>query len=301
MKKISPIAISALKEALTVIYWTKKDLRSYINNCIEHKSIIPLIDWENQCKYDIVCELVDKMADKPEIFQQDLLNLINYTASMSNFDHLKRWEDGENKARKAHEKVKLLRLQSNGYFEQMKENEEAVNKRKIYASKLRNTKDFNKRLADMRSEFIELVKNEYPQKRGFALEGFLNRLFELFDLQPKQSFRISGEQIDGAFTYDGTDYLIEAKWQSDPIDMSDLYTFDGKIDTKLKNTLGLFLSIGGFSESVYSQNGKIKSMILFDGQDLMQILEERIALTEMILIKRKHASQTGEIIYRINC
>ena len=38
-------------------------------------------------------------------------------------------------------------------------------------------------------------------------------------------------------------------------------------------------------------------MILMGGMDLMQVLEGRIRLNELILIKRRHASQTGEIYY----
>lgn len=36
-------------------------------------------------------------------------------------------------------------------------------------------------------------------------------IFELFDLDPKVSFENKGEQLGGAFTLDGTDYLFEAK------------------------------------------------------------------------------------------
>lgn len=37
---------------------------------------------------------------------------------------------------------------------------------------------------------------------GVALEPFLRELFDTFDLDPKASFKISGEQIDGGFTLD---------------------------------------------------------------------------------------------------
>lgn len=55
-----------------------------------------------------------------------------------------------------------------------------------------------------------------PQKRGYEFEQFLNSLFNLFDLDPKCSYKISGEQIDGAFTHDNQDYLIEANGRLKP-------------------------------------------------------------------------------------
>ena len=53
---------------------------------------------------------------------------------------------------------------------------------------------------------------------------------------------VTGLSEDAGF--DNADYLLEAKWQEKDINASDLYTFGGKIQGKLKNTLGLFVSLG---------------------------------------------------------
>jgi hypothetical protein len=37
-----------------------------------------------------------------------------------------------------------------------------------------------------------------------------------------------------------------------------------------------------------------------DGQDLMMVFDGRVRLNEMIFIKRRHTSDTGEIYYRIS-
>jgi len=76
----------------------------------------------------------------------------------------------------------------------------------------------------------------------------LRSLFELCDLDPRASFKIVGEQIDGAFTFEATDYLFEGKWQQELVSAGDLDVLAGKLSRKLDNTLGLFLSINGFSE-----------------------------------------------------
>ena len=88
-----------------------------------------------------------------------------------------------------------------------------------------------------------------PQKRGYEFEQFLNSLFNLFDLDPKCSYKISGEQIDGAFTHDNQDYLIEAKWEAKAMPKSALHAFSGKVKDKLTTTLGLFISISGCSSN----------------------------------------------------
>ena len=114
------------------------------------------------------------------------------------------------------------------------------------------------------------------------------------------SFRNIGEQIDGAFTLDGTDYLFEAKWQEYPTNASDLDAFAGKISRKLDNTLGLFLSINGYSEEAVKIHSRGRSTILLmDGTDLMAVLEGRIDFVTLLIRKRRHAAQTGNIYFRI--
>ena len=101
------------------------------------------------------------------------------------------------------------------------------------------------KLDELRDEYYKLLASDNPQKRGFRLERIIRELFELFDLDPKASFRITGEQIDGAFTQEGTDFLFEAKWQQELVRASGLDSLAGKLGRKLENTLGLFLSING--------------------------------------------------------
>jgi hypothetical protein len=125
-------------------------------------------------------------------------------------------------------------------------------------------------------------------------------LFEIFDLDPKASFKVTGEQIDGAFTFDATDYLLEAKWQQQPVAAEDLDSLAAKVGRKLDNTLGLFLSINGFStDAVTAHSASRKVILLMDGSDLMAVLERRVDLVELLHRKRRHASQTGEIFLRI--
>lgn len=122
------------------------------------------------------------------------------------------------------------------------------------------------------------------------------RLFALNDLDPKASFKILGEQIDGAFSLENTEYLFEAKWQQQPINKADLVIFESKVKSKLENTLGLFLSIEGFSpEGVEAFQAKDKVIILMDGSDLMAILEDRIKLAQLISRKKQIAAREGRI------
>jgi len=232
---------------------------------------------------------------------QDLLKLVQETGNLNDFSHLEYWDDSGDKIDKAKKAVEKLRKQAKGYFDTIEELKRAEKRREENQEKLKTSISYQQKLDELKMKFFEIAANPYPQQKGFQFEKFINQLFVFFDLDPKSSFKIVGEQIDGSFTFDNTDYLLEAKWQEKEIRAADLYTFGGKIQGKLKNTLGLFISLGAYSkECTETQNPTTKAMILMDGMDLMQVLEGRVRLNELILIKRRHAAQTGNIYYRMN-
>ena len=55
------------------------------------------------------------------------------------------------------------------------------------------------RLDEIKQRYSQLVVSKNHHRRGFELEKVLYDTFELFDLDPRASFRNIGEQIDGAF------------------------------------------------------------------------------------------------------
>lgn len=77
-KKISPVAINALKEALTNIYWYKNDLKSFLINVLGNKSSIININWDDY-KRNIVHSLIDRMAAHQDKYQDELLSLMSET------------------------------------------------------------------------------------------------------------------------------------------------------------------------------------------------------------------------------
>lgn len=300
-KLISANAILALKDALVAIYYRKKDLRQFIELTIENTAIVSSIDWVDNIKYESVSQLIDRMVKRQDLYQTDLLKLVQEVGNMNDFSHLEYWEkDNKGLIKKAEVAVEKLRQQAKGHFDTIEELKKAEERREINREKLKESIGYQQKLDILRMEFYGIASNINSQRKGFQFEKFLNKLFFFFDLDPKSAFKVVGEQIDGAFTFDNADYLLEAKWQEKEINAADLYTFGGKIQGKLKNTLGLFISLGPYSSECTETGSSItKSMILMDGTDLMQVLEGRIRLNEMILIKRKHASQTGEIYYRM--
>lgn len=297
--KLTPAIIVSLKHALSNIYWYKNDLRSFLNCSLKHTRVLVTVNWE-ETKFNCVSTLIDIMMKNQNVCKDDLLSLIKQVCNFNTFSHFDLLCDGEELKKKARNSIADLRKNCKDWIPSTEEKTAYQNAKKNYELSIKKNTDFQNALEKLKNDYYRLAQIENPQQRGFEFERFLNDLFSFFDLDPRKSFKIQGEQIDGAFTHEGTDYLIEAKWKKNPIERMELDVFSAKIQRKLKNTLGLFISVNSFSPTIIDGAINYNNMILMDSMDLIYVLENRISLTELIRLKRRHAAQTGEIMFRVN-
>jgi len=148
------------------------------------------------------------------------------------------------------------------------------------------------KLESLRNIFNEALTSSDRQKAGYSLEDLLKDLFALFEIEYRKSYRTSTQQIDGHFRFEGFDYLVEAKWRKDMPTEQEIGGFKQKVDTKLESTRGVFISIPGFRQEVISQfSGRGTNIILMDGSHLIQILEGRYDLRDVLRILIEKAAQ----------
>lgn len=244
-------------------------------------------------KRQIVSNVIDELCSNQEKNIGDLRRLfkeVSEIKDISRFDHL---EDSKKLKDNAIDAVRKLKRQISKHDEEVKSNKSKGTVTKV------SKRDFKTCINEIQEKYLRLVSSNKPQERGYELGQIMHELFKLFDLDPRASFKNKGEQIDGAFSLQGTDYLFEAKWQKFQSNASDLDSFSSKIGRKLENTLGLFLSINGFSNDAVNIYSNVKSpILLMDGSDLQAVLENRISLDELIVRKRRVASETSKVFVR---
>lgn len=149
-------------------------------------------------------------------------------------------------------------------------------------------------LDQLRNSFNDAVVNPNRQQVGYALEDLLKELFSIFEIEYRKSYKTNTQQIDGHFNFDGFDYLVEAKWRSDMPAEAEIGAFKQKVDTKIESTRGLFVSIQGYRPNVIKQfNGRGANIILMDGSHLIQILEGRYDLRDVLRKIISKAAQEG--------
>jgi len=157
--------------------------------------------------------------------------------------------------------------------------------------------EFSNRRERLKAELYSLWTEYNRQQAGFKLEELLNDLFDLYGLNPRGPFRITGEQIDGSFELDNEIYLVEAKWESEKLSEAPLLIFRGKVEGKSSFTRGVFLSLSGYAETALKAitQGKQPNFFLMDGYDLSIVLEGQIQLDMLLRIKLRHLAEEGSV------
>ncbi|MFV0324667.1 MAG: restriction endonuclease [Bacteroides xylanisolvens] len=150
------------------------------------------------------------------------------------------------------------------------------------------------RLCELKNVFNKRLTSSNRQEAGYDLEDILMRLFSLSEIEYKKSYKTSTQQIDGSFSFEGFDYLVEAKWRKDQPNEGEIGSFQRKVDTKLKSTRGIFVSVSGFRNEVIEAFNNNTNILLMDGIDLTHLLEGRIELKELLSMKIKYAAQYGK-------
>ena len=77
--------------------------------------------------------------------------------------------------------------------------------------------------------------------------------------------------------------------------------FVGKFEQKLDNTLGLMISIDGFTEAASSKatSGGRLLAVFMDGRDIIAVLDGLLDIRQLLARKLRHAAEKGDPMYRI--
>ena len=287
--------LTAMKEAILNVFWKKEDVRALLQRCDVPASLINSQDWQAY-KYHIISPVLDALNDSSDGLGS-LRRILQETLTYTDGSHLLWMSDGQKRKREAERCLEHLRLLVKDHDAAKRTEQEERLARVKRLEETQRGAAFQAKLKGIKDQFLAYHQNPDAQKRGYGLEQILYDLFLLFEFNPRGSFRRTGEQIDGAFLHDGDHFLLEAKWETKPIDLADLRDLDGAVNSSLDNTLGLFISLNGFSEQAlagYAQGNRPR-IICMDGMDLMAVLESQIDLSDLLRRKREIAVQKRTI------
>jgi hypothetical protein len=290
-----PEVITALKDALKNIYWYKDDLRLFLLALDLPAGLVAKQGWHDDREYKvrIAGKVLNELVELGEDGLGPMRRLIRAVLEIPNFDHLQNLDDGPAKVqagRRSVEKLRDLVVGHDSELERVQREDSPIAAQVADALRRRNDE-----IEGLHQRFLELITVDDHQRRGLLFEGFLRDLFAAHDMDPRGSFRIVGEQIDGGFEFEGTQFLLEARWRKERQGAAPLDAFARKVERKLENTLGLFISLEGFTEDGISAFRRSRpAVILSDGEDLAIVLQGLVDFRDLLKRKVRHAAHTGD-------
>jgi hypothetical protein len=92
-------------------------------------------------------------------------------------------------------------------------------------------------------------------------------------------------------------YLMESKWERDPLPEADLLVFRGKIEGKSTFTRGVFIALNDISGPAREAitRGKAPSFFVMNGHDLLMILSEAMSLPEFLKQRVRLLGEEGRV------
>jgi hypothetical protein len=132
----------------------------------------------------------------------------------------------------------------------------------------------------------------------------LNRTFDLHKIQVTRSYQRNsgGEQIDGAFEMDGWHYIVECRWRSRLANIRELDGLYGQVARSGRQTMGLFLSINGWSNNVVPlmKQNPDKTVFLMEGVDLRTVLAQVCELRDLLKAKLSALNLEAEPFFPVS-
>ncbi len=262
-KRIAPGAYDALVDALSVVFWNKAPFERFLRLALRgHPELLSGLTFGG-LKRQVASDLVMQLASNEAKYQTVTLGLMLEVAAMDDFPNLQQQADHDDLVASARAAVAQLRKWTAKYSEMAEAQEQLRAERDAEEARNEQRRSVERVLEGLKESFLSMHAESDRQKRGRMFEGLLNELFFLFDLNPRKSFVLADEQIDGAFTFSTDDYLLEAKWEKDVASREYVDVLAQKVLRKGKNTLGLFIAIAGFSDPAVRAHSNCGTGLMF--------------------------------------
>jgi len=155
-------------------------------------------------------------------------------------------------------------------------------------------------MKELREKFKK-IKKLNPRIRGLRFERLFYEIFDNHKILLEKSYKNEdgSQQIDGAVEINNRIFLIEVKWEkTETLAASKLYSFLGKINSKIEGTLGVFISYNELGDNfIDSARAGIKqNCIIINGKEnIIPIINGEISIAEYIWYIYQQASTRNRI------
>ena len=294
-KKLTPNFVQLTQDACLKAFWRRPALRAYLRQHGVSES--KLATWHGDETKRVFLQRLfpELLAVRDNKGHAVILAMARSLAEMTHFPDLERWEDSKEKFAAAREAVARLKKQVDALDEQIQDKRDTQERRKKAREQLEQTLASRQSLKKLEDRLTALVAKQGTAQGGYDFERWFYDLANYFELSARPPYKAGGRQIDGSLHLDGTDFLIETKFTTEPTGAPDIDTFMKKIIRKADNTMGICVSMAGFTSIAVDEASCDRTpMLLMDYSHICNlILSGTMTLPDVIRRIKRHASQTG--------
>jgi hypothetical protein len=211
------------------------------------------------------------------------------------FPDLTGWEESERMQKEAHVAVLNLRraiAQIDDQVQSDKDRHQAQERFRVFQEEIKRSRQD---LENLSNRLNELAIHIGSQEAGYEFQSWFYDLMDFFEIVNRRPYVATGRQIDGSITISGTTYLVELKFTQGQAGAPDIDTILKKVSGKADNTMGIVVSMGGYSSTAMQEaSGPRTPLLLLDHRHIYLALGGTTTFGEIVERVRRHASQTGE-------
>jgi hypothetical protein len=143
-----------------------------------------------------------------------------------------------------------------------------------------------KRVKDIADEFERII-GLAPQPRGRALQKLVARMISQQEWETDEGVRTSHEEMDVIVWREREYYLLECKWEKEPIEAGVVRELLGKLSNRV-GVNGIVMSMSGFSKGAAEQTEAYASqrvILLFGEEGIKKLVYGHVKFTDLLNVK----------------
>lgn len=292
-EELSSHFLDLVQDAMLKSFWRRRALLAFLRRHRISENFLAAWD-KSESKRDFLARLFPKLesSQKGSVVIRKMADSL---AEQVKFPDLEGWEDSAEKIKAATEAVCSLKA----YLDKEKQTSEELKEREEVKRTARERREReitkSQSLDKLSSRLTELSKRLGTQTAGYEFQDWFYDLIQYFEVVARRPYTASGRQIDGSVTIEGTTYLTELKFTAEQAAVTDVDSLLAKLNDKADNTMGIMVSISGYSStSIAGASGRKTPIILMDYNHLFVLLNGGWKFDELVSRVRRHASQTGQ-------
>jgi Restriction endonuclease len=291
-EKLPSHFIDLIQDTALKSFWRKASLINFLRRHNISQTFLATMN-PAETKRDLLGRLFPRLEASEKgvrVFKQMAISL----ADQVTFPDLQGWEDSEQKITTAKDAVSSLKRYLEIHRQKAEELREREAVKKVGRERAQKAVNQAQTLEKLKDRLAQVSKGLGTQSAGYEFQDWFYDVVNFFEVAHRRPYVISLRQIDGSVTVEGTTYLVELKFTKEQADAPDVDTFLSKVNDKADNTMGIMVSMSGYSKTAIQQaSGRKTPLILMDYGHVYLMLGGSWTFEEIVSRLRRHASQTA--------